>query len=588
MVATRIPSAKSGSAVFGGELSRRGCPSRQLMVRRACESDKLYSPSLEELKSEQHIDMEKSGLRYLPEETQMRILGNKKSNKFEKIKAAKCGSTMWTEVEDLAKMLRSGDVAWEDLNLDDVDIRMKWAGLFHRAKRTPGKFMMRLKVPNGVLDAQQLRSLATCIEPYGADGCGDVTTRANIQLRGIPLDDADRVIGTLRDVGLSSLMSGMDNIRNITGSPIAGIDPEELIDSRPLVQELNDVITNHGKGNPELTNLPRKINIGISTSRDDFAHCHINDVGLKAVFGPDGQVGFNVELGGYFSIKRNTMSIPGDTFIKPDQVTSYCKALMEVFRDHGERTDRQKARLMWLVEAIGVTEFRRMVAQRMGLDDLPGEVHAHYDADFKRRDVLGVHPQKQEGKYWVGACIPAGRLVAKDFDDLANVCEKYGDGTVRITVEQNVVIPNVNESDIEALQSEGIFKKFEIAPGNLMSGLVSCTGAQFCGLALIETKNRAIHIVQELEKQLEIPSLVRIHWTGCPNSCGQAQVGDIGLMGAPAKKDGKAVEGVRIFLGGEIGENPKLATEFEKSIPVEDAVPVLSRILVDHFGAITK
>jgi len=261
---------------------------------------------------------------------------------------------------------------------------------------------------------------------------------------------------------------------------------------------------------------------------------------------------------------------------------------MEVFRDHGERMDRQKARLMWLVEAVGVQEFRKMIAQRMGLEDLPGEVHVQYDAEFKRRDIVGIHPQKQEGKYWVGACIPAGRLVEKDFMDLANVCEKYGDGTVRVSVEQNVVIPNVNESDILALQSEDIFKKFEIVPGNLMRGLVSCTGAQFCGLALIETKNRAMKIIDELERNLEIPSLVRIHWTGCPNSCGQAQVGDIGLMGAPAKKDGKAVEGVRIFLGGEIGENPKLATEFEKAIPADDAVPVLSQILIDHFGARAK
>lgn len=548
------------------------------------------SPSsrLDDLKREHHIDMEKSGLRYLPEDTQLRILGNPKSNKFEKVKMVQCGSSMWTEVEDLAKMLRRGDIAWEDLNLDDVDIRMKWAGLFHRAKRTPGKFMMRLKVPNGVLDASQLRALAQCIEPYGVDGCGDITTRANIQLRGIPLDDADRVIETLRETGLSSFMSGMDNIRNITGSPIAGIDPEELIDSRPLVQELNDVITNHGRGNPELTNLPRKINVGISTSRDDFAHCHINDVGLKAVVGPNGQVGFNVELGGYFSIKRNTMSIPGDTFITPDQVTGYCKALMEVFRDLGERVDRQKARLMWLVEAVGVTEFRKLVAQRMGLNDLPGEVHMQYDTVFKRRDIVGIHPQKQLGKYWIGACIPAGRLVAKDFVDLARVCERYGDGTVRVTVEQNVVIPNVNESDLEAIQGEEIFKKFEITPGNLMRGLVSCTGAQFCGLALIETKNRAMSIIKELEETLEIPNLVRIHWTGCPNSCGQAQVGDIGLMGAPAKKDGKAVEGVRIFLGGEIGENPKLATEFEKAVPADDAVPILTRVLIENFGAKAK
>ena len=559
------------------------------LARQAWDSQREDSSlTLEQLKCEQNIDMEKSGLKYLPEETQFRILSNKKSNKFEKIKAQKCGSAMWDEVEDLAKMLRNGDVAWEDLNLDDVDVRLKWAGLFHRKKRTPGKFMMRLKVPNGVLNANQLRSLAACIEPYGVDGCGDVTTRANIQLRGIPLDDADRVIQTLRDVGLSSFMSGMDNIRNITGSPIAGIDPEELIDSRPLVQDLNDVVTNHGKGNAALTNLPRKINVGISTSRDDFAHCHINDVGLKAVIGQDGQVGFNVELGGYFSIQRNTMSIPGDTFITPDQVTDYCIALMEVFRDHGERLDRQKTRLMWLVEAIGVTEFRKMIAQRMGLEDLPGEVHVDYDTEFQRRDIVGIHPQKQEGKYWVGACIPAGRLVAKDFIDLANVCETYGDGTVRVSVEQNLIIPNVDESDISALQSEEIFKNFEIVPGNLMRGLVSCTGAQFCGLALIETKHRAMKIIQELEETLHIPNLVRIHWTGCPNSCGQAQVGDIGLMGAPAKRDGKAVEGVRIFLGGEIGEHPKLATEFEKAIPADDAVPVLSRILMDHFGARVK
>lgn len=589
MVVSMKPSVAGGTPGCGVTLFKRSCTTRYgLLARHACEAERADSPSLEDLKREQNIDEEKSGLRYLPKETQLRILGSKKSNKFEKVKAVKCGSAMWMDVEDLAKMLRRGDVAWEDLNLDDVDIRMKWAGLFHRAKRTPGKFMLRLKVPNGVLNAQQLRSLSSCIEPYGADGCGDVTTRANIQLRGIPLDDADRVLETLRSVGLSSFMSGMDNIRNITGSPIAGIDPEELIDSRPLVLELNDAITNHGRGNPELTNLPRKINVGISTSRDDFAHCHINDVGLKAVVGPNGQVGFNVELGGYFSIKRNTMSIPGDTFITPDQVTSYCKSLMEVFRDHGERLDRQKARLMWLVEAVGVAEFRRMVAVRMGLDDLPGEVPVKYDEEFKRRDILGIHKQKQEGKYWVGACIPAGRLVSKDFDDLADVCQKYGDGTVRVTVEQNVVIPNVKEADLQALQREEIFKKFEIAPGKLMSGLVSCTGAQFCGLALIETKNRAMKIIQELEEQLDIPTLVRIHWTGCPNSCGQAQVGDIGLMGAPAKKNGKAVEGVRIFLGGEIGEHPKLATEFEKAIPADDAVPVLSQILIDHFGASPK
>ncbi len=565
-------------------------PAPRHVVRAAAEDQETSATTktLGELIAEQEIDMSISGLRHLPEDTQYRILTGK-VNPFEKKKVKKGGDAMWTEVEELAKLLRSGEVAWEDLDLDDVDVRMKWSGLFHRGKRTPGKFMQRLKVSQGVLSSEQLRGLGSIIAPYGDDGCADITTRANIQLRGITLDKADQSMETLRSIGLSSLMSGMDNIRNITGSPIAGIDPEELIDSRPLCQSLQDHITNYGKGNAELTNLPRKINVGISTSRDDFAHCHINDVGLKAVVHPDsGEVGFNVELGGYFSIKRNTMSIPGETYIRPDQINDYVRSLMEVFRDLGERTDRQKARLMWLVEAVGVKEFRKLVAQRMGLDDLPGEVHVSYPDAFARRDVLGIHKQKQEGKYWVGACIPAGRMFARDFDDLAAVADKYGDGTVRVTVEQNVIIPNVDEADLEALQKEEVFQRFEIFPGNVTRGLVSCTGSQFCGFALAETKNTAMEVTRQLEQELEIPDLVRIHVTGCPNSCGQAQVGDIGLMGAPAKKDGKGVEGYRIFLGGEIGENPALATEFEKAVPASDLVPVLKGLLIDKFGATAK
>jgi len=184
------------------------------------------------------------------------------------------------------------------------------------------------------------------------------------------------------------------------------------------------MITANGLGNPELTNLPRKINIGISSSRDDFAHCHINDVGLKAVRDPaTGEVGFNVELGGYFSIKRNVMSISGDTFIGQDQVVPYCKALLEVFRDNGGRLDRQKARLMWLVEEWGVDAFRSEIEKRMG-QPLRREVHVAYAEPWERRDVMGVHQQKQDGMFWVGACVPAGRLVACDFAQLADVAEK--------------------------------------------------------------------------------------------------------------------------------------------------------------------
>ncbi|KAG7671214.1 hypothetical protein KSW81_003352 [Nannochloris sp. 'desiccata'] len=541
--------------------------------------------------AESGIDLSQSGLASISDEAKLRALA-KKANKFEKVKNQKCGSKMWTEVHELASLVREGKTTWEDLDLDDIDIRLKWSGLFHRRKRTPGKFMMRLKVPCGELTSEQLRFLGESIAKYGEDGCADITTRANMQLRGVQLEDADTIIDGLVQRGLSNVMSGMDNVRNITGSPIAGIDPHEFIDPRPLCHELNAKITNNGLGNVELTNLPRKINIGISSSRDDFAHCHINDVGLKALQHPEtGEIGFNVELGGYFSIKRNIMSISGNTFLAVDQVVPYCLALLEVFRDNGGREDRQKARLMWLVEEWGVDRFRSAIEERMGAGQtLRPEAHVEYLDVWQRRDVMGIHPQKQPGMFWVGVCIPAGRMHAADFAELADVAEKYGDGSVRLTVEENIIIPNVTEANLAALQAEPVFQRLEIQAGPLMRGLVSCTGAQFCGLALIETKNRAMEVVKKLEIELNIPQMVRIHWTGCPNSCGQAQVGDIGLMGAPAKLDGKAVEGVKIMVGGKIGENPELAEDFSKSVPAaeEHLLPVLRQILVDKFGATPK
>ncbi|KAL3141562.1 hypothetical protein ABBQ32_004808 [Trebouxia sp. C0010 RCD-2024] len=551
---------------------------------------KPVSPEVQAIIDEQGLDYETSGLKYLTNEARMRAL-DKKANKVEKLKNKKGGEAMWSEVHELGQLIREGKTTWQDLALDDIDLRLKWSGLFHRRKKTPGFFMMRLKVPNGELNSEQLRFLGESVGKYGEKGCLDITTRANIQLRGIPLEDAGPVFAGLQSVGLSSVQTGMDNVRNMTGSPIAGIDPHEFIDSRPLCKAIDNMITNHGKGNPELVNLPRKINIGISSTRDDFAHTHINDVGLYAAKDPEtGKVGFNVELGGYFSIKRNARSIPGDTWLDVEEVAPYCKAILEVFRDYGQRVaDRQKTRLMWLVEDMGAQKFRETVSSYIGYELKPGK-HVTYDDEWKRRDVLGVHPQRQEGLYWVGACVPVGRMTSADMDDLAHVADTYGDGTLRLTVEQDVIFPNVPEANLEAMQKEPLFQRFQINPGNLSRGLVSCTGAQFCGVAIIETKNRAMAIVEKLEQQLDIPEAVRIHWTGCPNSCGQAQVGDIGLMGGPAKLDGKAVEGVRLFRGGIIGENPTLATEFEKGVPCEERIllPKLRELLIQHHGAKLK
>lgn len=530
-----------------------------------------------------------SGLQYLSEDAKDRA--TKSKIKFEKVKVEKCGSTMWTEVPELAKLIREGKTKWEDLNLDDVDIRMKWAGLFHRSKRTPGKFMMRLKIPNGEMNGEQLRYISQVIKPYQENGCADITTRANLQLRGVTIEDADKVIDGLLKHKMTSFMTGMDNVRNLTGNPIAGVDPHELIDTRPLLWELQDMIVGKdGRGRAELTNLPRKINICISSTRDDFPHTQINDVGFEAVVDPaSGKVVFNLMVGGYFSLKRNVMSIPATFSVTQEQLVPFTEALLKVFRDFGPREDRQKTRMMWLVEAMGMDKWKETIEQYMGEGvKLAPAIHVSYDDHWPRRDLIGVHPQKQPGMFWVGACVPAGRMFADDFDEVARIAEKYGDGTIRLTCEENILFMNVPESKVQEMLTEPLFTRFKVNPGPLSRGLVSCTGSQFCGFALAETKNRAVALMEQLEKDLDVPQTVRVHVTGCPNSCGQAQVGDIGLMGAPAKKDGKATEGFKIMVGGKVGENPALATELTKGIAVDDLYENLKDILIKQYGATPK
>jgi ferredoxin-nitrite reductase len=521
----------------------------------------------------------------------------RKGSKHEKMKLEKCGSAMWTEVHELQTILREGKTDFDDLNDDDLDTRLKWAGLFHRKKRTPGRFMMRLKVPNGILNTNQMRYFAHVLEPYGENGCLDVTTRMNIQLRGIQLTEASDVLDGLYKIGLTALQSGMDSVRNMVGSPIAGIDPHELIDTRPLCEELNNMITNNRKGRAEIANLPRKFNIAVSGSRDDFAHTHINDIGLVPIAHPGrgGEIGFNVHVGGFFSIKRNEEAIPLDVWLPQSDVVSFCDSALLYFRDHGDRKNRQATRLMYMLDQWGVAGFRDGVAAYMGLGEkgfepavVPG---AEYETPWPRRDVTGVHVQKQAGLSWVCANVPAGRLSTQDMLDLANVADKYSGGEMRLTVEQNVLFPNVSNGELGEMLAEGIFRKFLVAPGTIAGGLVSCTGSQFCGFGLIETKNRAVALAEVLDGSVDIPRPVRMHWTGCKNSCGQVQVADIGLMGGPARNAaGKAVEGVDIYVGGQIGEDAHLGEMVAKGVPCdfEVLVPALQTILVERFGGTLK
>ena len=241
---------------------------------------------------------------------------------------------------------------------------------------------------------------------------------------------------------------------------------------------------------------------------------------------------------------------------------------------------------MWLIDEWGVDQFRAEVERQLGQPLQPAAAEDEFAGP--RRDHVGIHPQKQAGLNYVGLHVPVGRLFADDLFDLARLAEVYGDGELRLTVEQNVILTHVPDSRLAALQQEPLLEKFSIAPQPLMRSLVSCTGSQFCNFALIETKNRALAMIREVEAELAVANPVRIHWTGCPNSCAQPQVADIGFMGTKVRKNGKTLEGVDIYMGGKVGKEAHLGTCVQKGIPCEDLKPVLRDLLIQQFGAQPK
>ena len=507
-----------------------------------------------------------------------------KLNKVEKVKAAKDGLDVKNELEHFAK------IGWEAVDKTDLETRLKWLGIFYRPV-TPGEFMLRMRIPNGVVTSEQMKVLAAGIERYGDNGTADITTRQNIQLRGIRLEDIPNLFGKFQEVGLTSIQSGMDNVRNLTGSPVAGIDPDELIDTRQMNQKVQDMITNSGKGNYAFTNLPRKFNIAIEGARDNSIHAELNDLAFIPAY-KDGLLGFNVLVGGYLSAQRCAESIPLGVWISAndEDVVEFSRAVLTVYTQNGAaeglRTTRSKARMMWLIETWGVEKFRTEIEREFGkpLADAADKDEITQD----KKDHLGIHPQKQEGYSYVGLHVPMGRLDAESMFELARLAEVYGDGEIRLTVEQNAIIPHIANENVDTFLSEPLLEKFTINPSTLTRSVISCTGARYCNFAIIETKQRAWKLAQELDRELDIPNRVRLHWTGCPNSCGQPQAGDIGLMGTKVRQNGKAVEGAKIFSGGKVGQGAELGTTIDKGVALEDLKVTLRNLLIEKFDAKVK
>lgn len=425
--------------------------------------------------------------------------------------------------------------------------RFKWNGLFYL---TPNKeaFMARLRIPGGQLRTFQLRELADVAKQL-TTGYVQITTRANLQMRLILPKDTPEFLRRIQSVGLHTRGSGADNIRNLTANPTAGIDPHELIDVMPLCHEMAQIIIN----DRSFYDLPRKFNIAydggglIGTVEDT------NDVGCKAVKVGE-EVFFRIALGGATGHKAFARDL--GVLVKPVELNKVVSAILRVYIANGNRGDRKKARLKHLLEKWTLEQYLDETEKELGykLDRVPLDPAAiQYPGQKLPHSHVGIFPQKQSGLNYVGATIPVGHLTPKQMIRIAEIADLYGSGEIRLTVWQNFIIPNVPDHFVETVKKALRKVGFDTQQSNLRSGLIACTGNSYCKFAQANTKGHALELADYLDKRIKLDQPVNIHVTGCPNSCAQHYMGDIGLLGTKAKLGGESVDGYHVFVGGGFG-----------------------------------
>lgn len=457
----------------------------------------------------------------------------------------------------------------------------KYHGLFYVAPAQDA-FMTRLRFPGGLITAHQMRGVADIAEQFGG-GYADVTTRANLQVREIPARHATDVVMALTDLGIINRGSGADNIRNVTGSPTAGIDPDELIDTRPLTKAMHHYILQH----PEMYGLPRKFNIAFDGGGTISSLADTNDIGFTAVRviddHPDVPAGvyFRLELGGISGHKdfaRDT-----GVLLKPEECVPAAAALVQAFSELGDRTDRKKARLKYVLDAIGFDGFLAAAEKyykkpwrRFELEKCVGRRTAD------RAAHLGVHPQKQAGLSYVGVVLPVGRMTVEQVRGLAAIADRHGSGMIRLTVWQNLLISDVPQERVEAVKAEIEGLGLHWSATNIRAGLVACTGNGGCKFAAANTKRHAMAVAEYLEQRVTLDQPLNIHLTGCHHSCAQHYLGDIGLLATKVPVGDDMVEGYHVYLGGGYGERQAIGRELLRNVTHTDLLPFLERLLNDY------
>lgn len=489
----------------------------------------------------------------------------------EKMKLDKDGLDV---IHDIYRYAQTG---FSTITDDDFD-RMKWYGVYRQKPKDGGYFMMRLRLPGGQITGAQAIKISELSDRF-AHGFCDITTRMTIQYHWLKIEDIPTIFSEMDAAGIATAGACGDIPRNVVGCPVAGLDPEEIIDATDVVHEVDNGVVN----NKAFSNLPRKYKISVAGCCINCAQPDINDVGvfgLKRTVNGQEERGYGIMIGGGLSSSPHLAKIL-PFFLKPEQVWPVTQAVTEVFRDEGYRLKRNRARFKFLVADWGVERMTDEVEKRLNFKP---DRHTEFPTiRDQETDHIGIHKQKQGDLYWVGICFIGGRIRNSNLAKLGQLAQKYcapGQDAIRLTNKQNLLLINIPEANLPALKAELDDLGLDYNPSNFRKGCVSCTGIEFCNLAVAETKNRMIDLVNQLETQSGwYKNKIRIHFSGCPSSCGQHQIGDIGFRGARTKVNGEMVDAYDAFIGGRLGHNRRFNELLKGKIIAKDVHLFIDKLL---------
>jgi sulfite reductase (ferredoxin) len=486
-----------------------------------------------------------------------------KETKAQKAERLKREKNPWNAFDEVRAFARAGRTS---VLPDWASTYFKWWGIYTQGDgvgATGGKggegltsdyFMMRIGIPNGIVSASQLRAIGALTRKY-ARNLADITVRQNIQLHWLTIESLPEIVDALDAIGRSPKGACGDVLRNVTGCPLAGVAADELIDASPLAAEISALL----KGNSEFYNLPRKFKISVTGCPSWCSYPEINDIGFTAVK-HNGEVGYSLRVGGGLSNEPH-IAVRLDAFVLPQQAVRVARAVAEIFRDQqGLRESRERARLKYLFMKEGWTaeSFLAELQSRLDFKLLPG-VPEQVPSEVLR-DHAGIHPQRQPGLSYVGASVLRGRLTGEQLEAAAELAERFGSGALRTTVSQNLLFIDIPNHKTAELARELGALGLQVDGSTFWRGTVACTGTEFCKLAITETKGFARWLVDELEERLpEFDQQLKLHVTGCPNSCGQHWIADIGIEGKKIKHEGKLADAYYFCLGGAVGQHASIA-----------------------------